>query len=278
MENIYFLLLILFIQTISQVNIRIKDNPIFLTVHENPFVLSTTDDPDYYYVITKGINLKINKKSGDICNQSDNSFTSSNYIYFFDNSNNNYIYYSNEYYKINYNPFISYEKFEINLDKKVNSNNDNNSGNKRALPGLSSGGAPSISGPNNEDSSGSQTKQPIDLNNINIIGFISKDNNFIIYGYENNNFLVFLNKARESMAKFKIEKINDKLSCKLIRDENFICAMIINSRISIYCLKYQISSDESSNDYLQSYKIMSNTELNNYSAKDIFFFWFVWYW
>ena len=272
MENIYFLLLILFIQTISQVNIRIKDNPIFLTEHENPFVLSTTDDLDYYYVITKGINLKINKKSGDICNQSDNSFTSSNYIYFFDNSNNNYIYYSNEYYKINYNPSISFEKFVINWDKKVNSNKDDNIGNKRALPGLSSGGAPSISGPNNEDSSGSQAKPPIDLNNINIIGFVSKDNNFIIYGYENNNFLVFLNKARESMAKFKIEKINDKLSCKLIRDENFICAMIINSRISIYCLKYQISSDESSYDSLQSYKIMSNTELNNYSAKDIFSF------
>ena len=82
MENNDFLLLILFIQTISQVNIPIKDNPIFLTDHENPFVLSSTDDLDYYYVITKGINLKINKKSGDIYNQSDNSFTSSNYIYF----------------------------------------------------------------------------------------------------------------------------------------------------------------------------------------------------
>ena len=109
MKNFCFLLIVLFIQTLTQNNTLIKVNPIFLANNENPFVLSTTDA--YYYVITKGTNLKIDKKSGDIYNTSENFFINKNYIYIFDNSNNNYVYYSKEYYKIIYEPFILFEKF-----------------------------------------------------------------------------------------------------------------------------------------------------------------------
>ena len=79
MKEFYFLFTAFFIRI--ETNIQIKQNPILLSNTENPFVLSTTDD--YYYVITKGKNLKINKDSGDkeITN---NSF--SNYLYIFDNS------------------------------------------------------------------------------------------------------------------------------------------------------------------------------------------------
>ena len=96
MKNFCFLLIVLFAQI--QINIQIIENPKLLVNSSNPVVLSTTDD--YYYVITKGKNLKIDKESGDIYNISENSFTNTNYIYISDNSNNNYLYYSNKYYKI----------------------------------------------------------------------------------------------------------------------------------------------------------------------------------
>ena len=74
-------------------------------------VLFTTDD--YYNVITKGKDLKINKSTAEIQTK-DNSLSS--YIYIFDNSNNNYIYSisSKKYFFINYNPFISYKEFIVN--------------------------------------------------------------------------------------------------------------------------------------------------------------------
>ena len=85
MKKIFLLFIIFFIRTNSQ----IKENPIFLVNTTNPFVLSTNDD--YYYVITKGKSLKINKESGNIENITINDFTHSNYIYIIDNLYNNYI-------------------------------------------------------------------------------------------------------------------------------------------------------------------------------------------
>ena len=107
MIKIYFLSLFLFIQTNSQ----IEENPICLVNSTNPFVLSTNDD--YYYVITIGKNLKIKKESGIIENITDNGATVENYIFISDISYNNYIYIANIYFKIIYNPFISYEKIKI---------------------------------------------------------------------------------------------------------------------------------------------------------------------
>jgi len=108
MTKIYFLFIILFNVT----NPKIKENPIFLVESKNPFVLSTNDD--YYYVITVGQNLKIKKESGIIENYTDNYAKLENYIFISDSSNNNYLYYSNKYYKIIYNPFISSEEVIIN--------------------------------------------------------------------------------------------------------------------------------------------------------------------
>ena len=103
----YFLFIILFIQF----NLKIKQNPIFLVESIYPFVLSTNNN--YYYVITLGKNLKINKESGILEDISDNGAVRENYIFVADNSNNNWVYYTKEYFKIIYDPFLSYEEFGI---------------------------------------------------------------------------------------------------------------------------------------------------------------------
>ena len=197
MKNFCFLLVILCFRT--TINIPIKENPIFLTNNSYPFVLSTLDD--YFYVITKGKDFKIDKISGDIYNISENILDSQNYIYIFDNSNNNYIFYSNKYYEIIYNPFISYK--EIIISSKPQDGNGN-------------GG-----------------------NNMHNVGSIAKDNDFIIYGYDNNN-LFFSSKSREFRAQQHITNINEKLSCKFAGGEIYVCFMIINNNLNIRCLTYQI--------------------------------------
>ena len=186
MKNFCFLLVILCFRT--TINIPIKENPIFLTNNSYPFVLSTIDD--CFYVITKGKDFKIDKISGDIYNISENILDSQNYIYIFDNSNNNYIFYSNKYYEIIYNPFISYK--EIIISSKPQDGNGN-------------GG-----------------------NNMHNVGSIAKDNDFIIYGYDNNN-LFFSSKSREFRAQQYITNINEKLSCKFAGGEIYVCFMIINT-------------------------------------------------
>ena len=104
MVMLFLLLLILIIKTNSQ----LKENPIYLTDKKNFFVLDSTDS--YYYVITSGESFKIEKESGNIINSSDNNINISNSIFIEDLSGNNYIYNSDEYYYINYNPFIFFEK------------------------------------------------------------------------------------------------------------------------------------------------------------------------
>ena len=73
MKNFPFLFLVLLTQIPTI--LLIIENPIFLINAKNPFVLSTDDE--FYYVITKGFNLKINKESEHKVT-SENSF---NYFY-----------------------------------------------------------------------------------------------------------------------------------------------------------------------------------------------------
>ena len=99
------------------------------------------------------------------------------------------------------------------------------------------------------------------------VGGIAKENEFIIYGYYNN-YLLFLKQSREYIAQLGIDNINDKLSCKFIHDEIFICVMIINSKINIYCVKYQIDPNESLKDDLINFVRSVSNEFD-YADKEI---------
>ena len=113
MVILFLLLNILFIQNNSQ----IKENPINLTSSLNnrlyPLVLTSSDE--YYYVLTSMNDLQIEKESGDVKNIKENNIISQNTIHHVDNSNNNYLFNWNDYYFINYNPFISYQNYQMNL-------------------------------------------------------------------------------------------------------------------------------------------------------------------
>ena len=109
MKRLHFLFIILFIH----INSQIKNNPISLGEGHYPFVLSSSDD--YYYVITKEKCWKILKEYGNIANnKNQNEFSSSEYVYVTDNSNNNYLYFQKKYYVIKLDTFISFHQIFTN--------------------------------------------------------------------------------------------------------------------------------------------------------------------
>ena len=229
MKQIYILYIFLFYRTI---NLQIKENPIFLINKAFPYVLSTNDD-DYYYIITEGSSLKINKEYGVIENIYYNPFnqTSFDYFYIVENLSNNYIYsfFSQKYYHIIYNPFITYEEIQIYTEPKT--------GNKIMVK----------------------------------VGSITQDDEFVIYGYTLDYYLLFSKKSQYYRAVIRILNINSNLSCKFIEGENYVCVMIINFNLYIYCLKYIIYPKNSQNDKLESY--IGNNSLNyNFSISSFGFY------
>jgi len=224
MEKIYFMFLFL----LFGINSQIKENPIYLIDNINPFVLSTNDNGNYYYVITKGKSLKINKESGTIEHSEENFLDhANNYFFITDKSYNNYIFNLESYFQIIYNPFIEYKTVDVS-----------------ALP------------KNGENI------------HIKRVGSIALNNDFVIYGYskDNNKYLFFSTKSQTYISSIEIKNINDNLSCKLIENKNFICVTIIDYKLDIYCLKYHINPDNSIDDSLTFYTNSSSLHYNSVSG------------
>lgn len=194
MEILYLLFISFFIKVYSQ----IKKNPINLADGGYPFVLTTEDNDNYYYILTEIKDVKIEKKSSNFIDSSDNVLISPNSIYATDSSNNNYIVNElNECFMIIYDNFISLEMIEF--------------------------GSLNFENPEEVKKIGS-----IKHNN---------EEDFIIYGYYEEH-LFFSSKSQSSYLITDIMNgINDRTSCKLIMGDYFICAMNINNEtFIIFCI------------------------------------------
>ena len=99
------------------------------------------------------------------------------------------------------------------------------------------------------------------------IGGITKDDNFLIYGYTNdNNHLLFVNIPHNNRDCITDLKVNEHLSCKFIQGKNYICAAILDSDLHLIYLEHHFDSSEPSNNYLQlKSDINSNVYSNYYS-------------
>ena len=87
MNKLYFLFVVSFIQ----INSQIIENPKFLDNSINPFVLSTNDNDDYYYVMTHKKYLKINKDTGMLESVMNSTLDESEYYFYIsDNLYKNY--------------------------------------------------------------------------------------------------------------------------------------------------------------------------------------------
>ena len=206
MKKLYFFLFfVFFIRTKSQ----IKKNPIFLVEAENIFVLSTNDD--YYYVLTTNKDFKIKKESGDIETISNNTFNISDYKYLEDKAYNNYLYKhtNNEYYNRNYK--LNFEYYQIIYNSFVSYKEITSEFGKKNCSF-----------------------------NMETVGGIAKDKEVFIYGYSSN-LLLFIRKFDNNCVNSIRKNINEKLSCKIIENGNFVCAMIIKSVLEVFCFKYTMN-------------------------------------
>ena len=198
MRTFLLILIILLIQNNSQIII----GPIILIESQNPFVLSSFDN--YYYVITSGKSLQIEKETGNIINSESNNIPSS-FINIVTNSNDNFVYYSGKYYEINYNPFISFNDISMKPQAKYEMYKD------------------------------------IVIKNV---GSIALNDDFVIYGYSGK-LLIFSSKSRDNFFTYSFtENFDEPLSCKFIKDQDFICAMNINSKLILDCFKYNSLLDK----------------------------------
>ena len=139
-------------------------------------------------------NLKIEKESGNITNQYNNELKLSNFIYISDNLYNNYIYVSNNYYYINYSSSISFQQVEINFDSR-------------------------ISNPN------SFTMVDSIANN--------NENDFITYGYKSQYLIICIKSLSYCFSYSEDTKLSNRLTCKFINGNIFICARYIYSKFKL---------------------------------------------
>ena len=78
--------------------------------------------------------------------------------------------------------------------------------------------------------------------NVEYIGCIQQDNDFIIYTAKSGQ-LIFLSLSQNNHYGFYSEGlVDEKISCKFIENENFICSGLFSNKIKIIFTKYSINT------------------------------------
>ena len=113
MKKFYFMFIFFLINSNSQ----IIENPKLLVKSKYPHVLYSNDE--YYYLITVGKSLKINKESGIMEATNDNNEIKEFCIHYTDNSNNNFLFCLDRYYSIIYTPFITFQEHIITIEQET---------------------------------------------------------------------------------------------------------------------------------------------------------------
>ena len=193
----------------------IIDNPISLGEEKYPILLFTEND-DYDYLLTQKKCLKINKYNKDVSETKDFIEYGKNYISIHDNSNKNYLYNEkdNNFYYIIFEPFCSYEEFQL---------------------GSTEEGAPNYG-------------------QITYEGSIALDNDFIVYGQTDKNYLFFISKTHNKFYYIEEKNKIESLSCKYIQGIKFICVMMIQGELWEVLIEYDPLKDSISDKF----KIISN--------------------
>ena len=88
-----------------------------------------------------------------------------------------------------------------------------------------------------------------------------------MYGVSlDNTYIQFLSVRQLYYSELKINNINDKLSFKYILGDDFICAMIIESKLEVHCLKYEINPSDSIQDSITIYTNINSLTYDSISS------------
>ena len=204
-----FLIIIIILFLLSKG--EIMNNPIKISDHSNPMILQSTAK---YYIFTSGELIIINQESGLIESNSTFPYYSSPNLLIIDQSNNYFIFSRNKEEKKCY--IISLNGQSLNFPSYTFSNSDKFIGyikESEYHPG--------------SFISGCRCDIP--------------ENEIIIYGKNNTNSIVFtyIYKNLAYSISMDTDNFEDKIICKSDTSSEYICALVIDSKIYIYIIIYK---------------------------------------
>ena len=233
-QNLLFI--IIFLVLVSKGDII--NNPVLVTDHANPIIFQ---DDNYYYIYTSGEFVKLSKTTGEKITTSLFGTYTSPYVWITDQSNNNYIFSKNAMYKVNIpNSYNSVTKPQIEYPSSYN------------FIGYLK-----------------ETKYDSTLWIAGCLASIVQDE-IIIYGKTATSKIIF--SFLKKPGSYSVDLINnfpsieDKMSCKVISNGEYICAIISNNKVYICLFAYVIKNqDENEMSLLGIYSF--NNILSNH--KDV---------
>ena len=197
MANIIFnyikiLLVIILLFSVSKEDI-IENPKLIISNFQYPIIFNGNNN--YYNIITSGKIYTIEKLTGNQIYINDSDAYNSPYFLFVDESDNYYLYSNKIYYNINLNSFFEI----INMNKGTTFKFD----------------------------SGTEYVGCIKQNEYDIIN----NQELIFYGEKSNRLYFYYVKKDFENGALSVKNFNKKISCKLIKDTNYICAHIDKNTI-----------------------------------------------
>ena len=102
----------------------------------------------------------------------------------------------------------------------------------------------------------------------NYVGCIPQNNDFIIYGIDSN-YLTFLSLSQNINYKLlNYDKISEKISCKFIEINEFICASIYQKKINIVFFNYNIDNSYKTLSFINNIPEETNKNFINLALYD----------
>ena len=231
MANIIFnyikiLLVIILLFSVSKEDI-IENPKLIISNFQYPIIFNGNNN--YYNIITSGKIYTIEKLTGNQIYINNSDTYNSPYFLCADESENCYLYSNKIYYNINLNSFFEI----INMNKGTTFKFD----------------------------SGTEYVGCIKQNEYDIIS----NQELIFYGEKSNRLYFYYIKKDFGNGALSVKNFNKKISCKLIKDTNYICAHINNNKIIISLINLKIVANKFSDITGDTYSnVINNNDNSNY--------------
>ena len=187
--------ILIFIIIDSYINTQIFNNPRLISNTDFPFLFSSPNN-DFNYILTSQKSFKLERRTGNIIGINNTMTYGSNVNYIVDSLNNIYLYLYHEqkYYKITYEPYISFQEASVSLQSKY-----------QYISGMSIIGA-----------------------------FAKNNGFIIYGSYSGffSTYLIFSHNSEIYRSSIEISHLSSKISCKFIVDSEYVCIEINPNNIT----------------------------------------------
>ena len=226
--NNHIKILLVIVLLFSESEEDIIENPkLIISNFQYPIIFNGNNN--YYNIITSGKIYTIEKLTGNQIYINDSDTYNSPYFLCVDESDNYFLYAKKIYYNINLNSF--YEIININKESAF------------------------------KFDSGTEYVGCIKQNEYDIIS----DQELIFYGEKSNRLYFYYIRKNFENGALSVKIYDNKISCKLIKDTNYICAHINNNKIIVSLINLKISGNKFTDITGDTHdKVINNNDNSDY--------------